>query len=64
MLNSYHIRILKKLFSAADWTPANTLRVSDNAWNRLVTLGFVEDRLIEGVRYVRLTDKGARVAEN
>jgi hypothetical protein len=55
---------LKKLYREADWTPAGAHRVSANVWDRLVALGFVENRHLEGVRYVRLTAKGERVAAN
>jgi hypothetical protein len=49
-----------------DWTPATLLRVSQETWSTLVTLGYVEERR-EGEaadqRLVRLTEKGSRAAD-
>ena len=49
-----------------DWTPATLPRVSQNIWDSLVTLGFVEEKR-EGQaanqRLLRLTEKGRRAAD-
>jgi len=48
-----------------DWTPAATVtRTSQNTWDSLTTLGFVEMKRDDrsGQLLVRLTEKGKRVA--
>ena len=49
-----------------DWTPATLPRVSQNTWDSLVTLGFVEERLdgeASDQRLLRLTEKRRRAAD-
>jgi len=67
VLNGYKIRTLKKLRDRGmDWTPATLPKVSQETWNTLVTLGYVEERH-EGdaanQRLLRLTEKGRRAAD-
>jgi DNA-binding PadR family transcriptional regulator len=49
-----------------DWTPATLPKVSQDTWDSLVTLGYLEERR-EGEaanqRVIRLTEKGKRVVD-
>ena len=50
----------------ASWTPVTLHRVSQQTWDTLITLGYVEERR-EGdaanQRLLRLTEKGSRAAD-
>jgi hypothetical protein len=67
VLSDHQKRSLRKLRERGkDWTPATLPRVSQNTWDSLVTLGYLEERR-EGdaanQRLIRLTEKGRRVVD-
>ena len=67
MLNDHQLRSLRKLRDRGlDWVPATLPRISQETWDRLLALGFVEERRdgkAANQRFLRLTDKGRRAAD-
>ena len=65
MLTRHQARSLRKLRAlGSNWEPANLPRISQQTWDTLITLGFVEERRDgpSSQRSLRLTEKGRRAA--
>jgi hypothetical protein len=66
MLTNHQARTLRKLRGRSlEWELGNLPGVGQATWDRLVTLGFLEERrdTLSSQRYIRLTDRGRRFAE-
>ena len=67
MLTRHQARSLRKLRElGSNWEPANLPRISQQTWDTLITLGFVEERRDgpSSQRSLRLTEKGRRAAND
>jgi len=65
MLTNHEARTLRKFrMRSLNWEPADLPGVGQNTWDRLVTLGFLEERRNEEEgRLLRVTEKGLRAAD-